>query len=142
MSFTVSWFGRHNRHKTEGIMRAATARNHSAGSSSCGATLKGHFVKLGTRSLRCSGNPRRWRCQCYGAFAKESCRRGGPSPLGSQLTYKPPVLDEDLEDLILQCPRNAVILSVLACGYDVISPGPGTSVALLWWTVTWICEVK
>lgn len=52
------------------------------------------------------------------------------------------MLDEDLEDLMLQCPRNAVILSALACGYDVISRRPGTSVALLWWTVTWTCEVK
>lgn len=38
---------------------------------------------------------------------------------GNQLTYKPQALDEELEDLILQCPRNAVIFSAPACAYDV-----------------------
>lgn len=67
---------------------------------------------------------------------------GAQALWGNQLTYKPRVLDEELKDLLLQCPRNAVIPSALACGCDVISCGPGTSVALLWWTVTWTCEVK
>lgn len=39
---------------------------------------------------------------------------------GNQLTYKPQVLNEELKDLILQYPRNAIILSALACDYDVI----------------------
>lgn len=39
---------------------------------------------------------------------------------GNQLIYKPQVLHEELEGLILQCPRNALIFSALACGCDVI----------------------